>query len=235
MVFPNANMSEPHDYFTQPSLSEGQKPSYVGMLDVNLVGVVHTLTLARRIICAHGVREGSVVITISAVAYAPEQSLPVFAAPIAAMGLPIGEAMFVGRALVYAATATKDRKVEVYGKESEGYVWSRDGQKERWNGRVILTLGDAYSELEGPIADLRPFWAESYSSNWDALDISLEAGAPQLSHSLLDGYSRYVKCSSVLIIGDLVNRKTVCSRQVGSWSVIGTRLVIRIDNRILLI
>ena len=148
----------------------------------------------------HGVSEGSVVITISAVAYAPEQSLPVYtaskfalvglvrslrsvmliqegitingvapaatvtdllpphlAAPIVAIGLPTSEASFVGCALVYSATAKQSRRVEVYGKEVDGDMSSGGGQ-ERWNGRVILTLGDTCTELEGSIADLRPFW-----------------------------------------------------------------------------
>ncbi|OTA58823.1 NAD(P)-binding protein [Hypoxylon sp. EC38] len=200
IVFPNAGVSEPHDYFTHESVADGLEPSYASMLDVNLVGVLHTLTLARRSMRAHGVREGSVVITISAVAYAPEQSLPVFAAskfalvglvralrstmlleegitingvapaatitnllpphlaaPIAAMGLPISSAEFVGRALVYAATAKQDRRVEVYGKESNRDLWP-EGARERWNGRVILTLGDTYTELESSISDLRPYW-----------------------------------------------------------------------------
>ncbi|KAI2601924.1 NAD(P)-binding protein [Hypoxylon sp. NC1633] len=200
MVFANAGVGEPHDYFMHESVAEGREPNYASLVDVNFVGVLHTLTLARRSMRAHGVREGSFVITISAVAYAPEQSLPVFAAskfalvglvrslrstmlsqdgitingvapaatitnllpphlaaPIVAMGLPISNALFVGRALVYAATARQDRMVEVYGKESNGSLWPRGGP-ERWNGRVILTLGDTYTELEGSISDLRPYW-----------------------------------------------------------------------------
>lgn len=76
------------------------------------------------------------------------------AAPIVAMGLPVSSADFVALALVYSATATQSRRVEAYGKESEPSLWT----KERWNGRVILTLGDAYTELEEPISDLRRFW-----------------------------------------------------------------------------
>ncbi|KAI2463951.1 NAD(P)-binding protein [Annulohypoxylon bovei var. microspora] len=200
IVFANAGAGEPHDYFAHESVGEGQEPSYASLVDVNLIGVLHTLTLARRSMGAHGVSEGSVVITISAVAYAPEQSLPVYtatkfalvglvrslrstmlsqegitingvapaatitnllpphlAAPIVAMGLPTSEASFVGRALVYAATAKQDRRVEVYGKESSDDLWL-GGDQERWNGRVILTLGDTYTELESSIADLRPYW-----------------------------------------------------------------------------
>lgn len=203
MVFANAGVSELHDYFTHESLADGKEPDYAGVMGVNLMGVLHTVTLARRSMRAHGVREGSVVITTSAVAYAPEQSLPVYAAgklalvglirslrstmllqegitingvapaatitsllpphlaaPIVAMGLPTSEAGFVGRALVFAATARQHRRVEAYGKEGDGDVWWKEGeaQEQRWNGRVILTLGSTYTELEEPIADLRPYW-----------------------------------------------------------------------------
>ena len=55
---------------------------------------------------------------------------------------------------MYAATANQDRRVEAYGQEEEGSKW----RTERWNGRVILTLGESYTEIEEPIADLRRFW-----------------------------------------------------------------------------
>lgn len=76
------------------------------------------------------------------------------AAPIMAQGLPVSSAHFVGLALVHSATASQSRRVEVYGKETEVQKWTT----ERWNGRVILTLGETYTELEEPIADLRSFW-----------------------------------------------------------------------------
>jgi NAD(P)-dependent dehydrogenase (short-subunit alcohol dehydrogenase family) len=79
---------------------------------------------------------------------------PHLAAPIREQGLPISTSHFVGLALVYAATASQDRRVEVYGREGENSKWG----KERWNGRMILTLGDAYTEMEEPTADLRQFW-----------------------------------------------------------------------------
>jgi hypothetical protein len=76
------------------------------------------------------------------------------AAPILAAGLPVSSAYFVGLALVWSAVGTEPRKVEVYGKEDDSSL-SKSG---RWNGRVILTLGETYTELEEPIADLRPQW-----------------------------------------------------------------------------
>lgn len=161
---------------------------------------------------------GSIVVTTSATAYAPEQSLPVYsaaklavclpsqrdpldsmsgsneclvqlvglvrslrstiirdnitinavapaatitkllpaglAAPIIAAGLPVSSAHFVGVALVWSALGTETRRVEVYGKEDDAQMYKSG----RWNGRVILTLGDTYTELEEPVADLRAQW-----------------------------------------------------------------------------
>ena len=77
-----------------------------------------------------------------------------FAAPIIAAGLPVSSAYFVGLALVYSATAKETRQVEAYGKDEDSEM-QRDA---RWNGRVILTLGDHYTELEAPIASLREQW-----------------------------------------------------------------------------
>ncbi|KAM7183710.1 hypothetical protein V8F20_012515 [Naviculisporaceae sp. PSN 640] len=95
-------------------------------------------------------------ITINAVAPAATitKLLPQnLAAPLMAAGLPVSSAEFVGRALVYSATARQKRRVEDYGKdvpgETEG-LW--------WNGRTILTLGDRYTELEEEYARLRPVW-----------------------------------------------------------------------------
>lgn len=69
-----------------------------------------------------------------------------------AAGLPVSTAHFVGLAVVYSAVAQQTHAVEPYGKDSDE---TRAG---RWNGRTILTLGDTYTELEEPIAKLRPVW-----------------------------------------------------------------------------
>ncbi|RYP13364.1 hypothetical protein DL765_006905 [Monosporascus sp. GIB2] len=208
LVFANAGVTEEADYFADVLDENGllAEPDWRGIVDTNLFGVLNTVKLAWSAMRAHKVA-GSIVITTSSVAYAPEQSLPVYAAsktallgliralrsamattnteatsessiitingvapaatatgllqphlaaPIVARGLPVSSAHFVGLALVYAATATQERRVEVYGRESEArYMW-RPAQ--RWNGRVLLTLGGRYTELEEPLADLRPFW-----------------------------------------------------------------------------
>lgn len=58
----------------------------------------------------------------------------------------------VGLAVAYSAVAKQQRLVEAYGKD--------DGihHAGKWNGRTILTLGEDYTEMEEPIADLRPTW-----------------------------------------------------------------------------
>lgn len=44
--------------------------------------------------------------------------------------------------------------MQTYGKDKSENLW----KQERWNGRVILTLGETYTELEEPLADLTSFW-----------------------------------------------------------------------------
>ncbi|KAL4904875.1 hypothetical protein BDW74DRAFT_178447 [Aspergillus multicolor] len=178
-VFANAGVSESTNYFVDTFDSNGGRKSRATM------SLMSTY-----------VAEGSIVVTSSATAYAPEQSLPVYAAgksaliglirslrsvimqdsitingvapaatvtsllpphlaaPIMAAGLPVSTAHFVGLALLYSATATQARKVEVYGKEEDKDLY----REERWNCRVTLTLGDSYTELEEGISDLRPWW-----------------------------------------------------------------------------
>ena len=75
--------------------------------------------------------------------------------PIIAAGLPVSSAEAVGLALVYSATAQESYRTDVYGKEE------KEGDKRRvrrWNGKVIMTLGDQYTEVEGPLNELRPMW-----------------------------------------------------------------------------
>ncbi|KAJ3580036.1 hypothetical protein NPX13_g528 [Xylaria arbuscula] len=195
-AFANAGMAEEADYFadTFDDNDRLEEPEYA-VLDINFRAVANLVKLAWASMRKNKI-QGSIVITTSATAYAPEQSLPVFAgtklalvgmiralrsvvvkdgitingvapaatltkllpehlaAPIIAMGLPVSNSEFVGLALVYSATAHQRRRVEVYGKETEKEIWT----EERWNGRVILTLGDSYTEIEEPLADLRPFW-----------------------------------------------------------------------------
>ena len=77
---------------------------------------------------------------------------PDLASPLMAAGLPVSSAHFVGLAIVYSAVARQTGRVEDYGKDTAGTGAGR------WNGRTILTLGEGYTELEEPIASLRPQW-----------------------------------------------------------------------------
>ena len=74
--------------------------------------------------------------------------------PIIAASLPVSTAEFVGLALVYSATAQESHRTDTYGKEKE----SDNKRVSRWNGKVIMTLGNQYTEIEGPLAELRPLW-----------------------------------------------------------------------------
>ena len=73
----NAGVSEECDYFTDTFDEEGilQEPKW-GVLDVNLRGTLGFLKLAISSMRKSG--GGSLVITSSATAYSPEQSLPVY-------------------------------------------------------------------------------------------------------------------------------------------------------------
>ncbi|ORY66217.1 short chain dehydrogenase reductase [Pseudomassariella vexata] len=96
-------------------------------------------------------------ITINAVAPAATITKllpPDLAAPIIASGLPVSTAHFVGLAVVYSAVATESQKVQAYGNDTD--EWKK--APGRWNGRTILTHGELYTELEGPLADSRAVW-----------------------------------------------------------------------------
>lgn len=189
----NAGVSEEANYFEDTFDEAGQllEPRYA-VLEVNYRAVLNFVKLSISHMRAAG--GGSIVITASATAYAPEQSLPVYsstklaviglmrslraslhlqnisincvapaatitkllpkqlATPLMAAGLPVSSADFVGLAVAYSATAKQTRSVEPYGKDPDEEVLGP------WNGRTILTLGDNYTELEEPIAILRPKW-----------------------------------------------------------------------------
>lgn len=78
MVFANAGISERNDYFTE-SLDENgnleEPPST--LIDVNLTGVLYVIKLSWYAMKKQG-SGGSIVITTSATAYVPWQSLAVY-------------------------------------------------------------------------------------------------------------------------------------------------------------
>lgn len=66
----------------------------------------------------------------------------------------MSSAGFVGLAIVFSAVASQRGAVELYGKDYD----DRLSTKSRWHGRTIVTMGETYTEVEGPIAELRPQW-----------------------------------------------------------------------------
>ncbi|KAK1542485.1 hypothetical protein CPAR01_05872 [Colletotrichum paranaense] len=192
----NAGVDEDGTYLNDAYNDNGDllEPNY-DVVDVNFRGTLNFVKLALHSMKRNGV-QGSIVLTSSATAYSPEQSLPVYsgtkaalinylramrsnlrdtgitinavapaatitgllpaklAAPIMAAGLPVSSAHFVGLAVVYSAVAMEAKKVQAYG--SDTAEWRETSG--RWNGRVILTLGERYTELEEPLADCRNTW-----------------------------------------------------------------------------
>lgn len=95
-------------------------------------------------------------ITINAVAPGPTVTgmLPwSYAVPLLQTGGPVSTAEDVAKALVFSATAQESRRVGVYGKDDQSEI-SKPG---RWNGRVILQIGDKYVEVEESRSD----WLDS--------------------------------------------------------------------------
>jgi len=95
--------------------------------------------------------------TINAVAPAATitKLLPAnIAAPIISAGALVSTAHHVGLAVAYSAVASQTHQVEGWGRDTPEQIKAAG----RWNGRVILTLGDKWTELEEPIADLKKFW-----------------------------------------------------------------------------
>ncbi|KAK0667659.1 hypothetical protein QBC41DRAFT_227998 [Cercophora samala] len=75
--------------------------------------------------------------------------------------LPVKTADEIALALVFSATATQKRKVEVYGKEKGSDLSPTKKEDAKWNGRVIFTAGTSpmtYTEVEEGLADLRGWW-----------------------------------------------------------------------------
>lgn len=79
MVFANAGISEQKSFLTD-TFDAGllQEPDYT-VLDVNVRAVMNTVKLAW-VAMKQQSTGGSIVVTTSATAYAPEQSLPVYSA-----------------------------------------------------------------------------------------------------------------------------------------------------------
>jgi hypothetical protein len=66
----------------------------------------------------------------------------------------VSNAHHVGLAVAYSAVACQSNQVEDWGRQTPEQIKIPG----RLNGRVILTLGDKWTELEEPITDLKKFW-----------------------------------------------------------------------------
>lgn len=111
------------------------------------------------------IRDGITINAVAPAATITKLLLMNLARPIMDAGLSVNSAHMVGLALVYSATVNESHRVEVYGKEDDTDV-EREG---RWNGRVVLTLGSYYTELEEPIARLREQWLGRENLKWTRL------------------------------------------------------------------
>lgn len=85
-----------------------------------------------------------------------------FAVPLINGGIGINTAESTGLALVYSAVASQKRRVEVHGRESAEKLKVPG----RWNGRIILALGDRYRETEEVLADTREIWFGKQFCKW---------------------------------------------------------------------
>ncbi|EEQ28919.1 conserved hypothetical protein [Microsporum canis CBS 113480] len=156
----NAGVSEETDYFSDTFDPEGGYPvmeffHFIPYYRFNnltarppqLIGLVRALrsTVIRDNITINAVAPAATITSL----------LPAdLAAPIIAAGLPVSTAEFVGLAVAYSSCAVQTRQVELYGRDPDELA----NTPGRWNGRVILTLGSRYTELEEPIARLRGEW-----------------------------------------------------------------------------
>ena len=108
----NAGVSEERNYFDDTFDEQGNllEPSRA-VIDVNLVGTFNFCKLALSLMRRRGVG-GSIVITSSATAYAPEHSLPVYSACKLAVSSCNGAFMFErDRLTVPISAASGSRKV----------------------------------------------------------------------------------------------------------------------------
>ncbi|KAL8737128.1 MAG: hypothetical protein Q9181_001999 [Wetmoreana brouardii] len=187
IVVANAGVSEECDYFADEFTGTGDlaEPAY-SVIDVSLKATLNVVKLALRAFRMQwaGRRDEQIGLiralrpklpraefggsTINAVAPAATVTalLPAdLAAPIRAAGLPVSTAHHVALAIVWSATARQAWQVEGYGKDSRAVVESEG----RWNGRVILTLGDRWTEVEEPHATLRNQWMGKWNADMTAL------------------------------------------------------------------
>lgn len=119
-AFANAGVSEETNYFADQFDSDGLlvEPSYA-VLDVNLRGVYKVIKLAWSQMRADKTH-GSIVITTSATAYSPEQSLPVYSSGKLAVSTHSGWNMQPRAEYLHETTVTKQSSFRFSLSDSSG-------------------------------------------------------------------------------------------------------------------
>ena len=69
---------------------------------------------------------------------------------------------------MYSAIAMQSRRVEEYG---QGKSEAEDRDESRWNGRVIVTSGERYMEVEESLAQSRPLWLREESDTLSRIEL----------------------------------------------------------------
>ncbi|KAK0719005.1 hypothetical protein B0T21DRAFT_338959 [Apiosordaria backusii] len=138
---------------------EGVMDGCAGSAILGMIRSLRTVTIQDGV-TINGVALGPIVSSASSLV-PPTTPLPPLTPGIQLEPLPIKTADEVALALVFSATATQKRKVDVYGKEKDSDIFSTNEEDRKWNGRVILTAGTSpmkYTEVEEGLADLRGWW-----------------------------------------------------------------------------
>lgn len=81
---------------------------------------------------------------------------------LADKGVPVSDPIVVARALIHSAVARQPRRVSTLAGEDKDALMTES----RWNGRVIMVMGDKYRELEQLLADARHVWFGKKFSSW---------------------------------------------------------------------
>ncbi|KAB2573547.1 Short-chain dehydrogenase/reductase SDR [Lasiodiplodia theobromae] len=139
---------------------------------LSVVGLVRALRPSIQHLCGATINGVAPAATVS-------KLLPVdLAAPIVAAGAPVSTAHHVGLAVAFSATAGQPSQVESYGRDTDKQVQAAG----RWNGRVILTLGDRWTEVEEGLAKLRPQWMGEWNAEMTAFQQRLTDSRAVVEH-----------------------------------------------------
>lgn len=94
-------------------------------------------------------------ITLNAVAPGPTRSgiIPSATADqISKVGITVNEPEHVAKAILHSVIATEETNLEAYDDKDLVHT------TQRWHGRCIFALGDAWTEIEEPLVQGRAMW-----------------------------------------------------------------------------